>query len=41
MVSAENLPDANIQTYGSFIGLLKWVVPIAAIVGLIVIFLIS
>jgi hypothetical protein len=41
MASADNLPDANIKTYGSFIGLLKWAVPTIAILGLIVIFLIS
>lgn len=41
MVSADNLPDSNIRTYSGFVGLLKWVVPVAAILGLIVIFVIS
>ncbi len=41
MASAEDLPDVNIRTYSSFVGTLKWVVPVAAILGLIVIFLIS
>lgn len=41
MASADNLPDANVKTYSGFVGLLKWAVPIAAILGLIVIFLIS
>jgi hypothetical protein len=31
----------NEKTYGSFVTLLKWTVPIVAITGLIVIFLIS
>jgi hypothetical protein len=41
MVSADNLPDANVRTYGSFVTLLKWTVPTVAIIGLIVVFLIS
>lgn len=41
MASAKNLPDANIRTYSSFVGALKWVIPVAAIIGLTVIFLIS
>jgi hypothetical protein len=40
MASADNM-DAAQRTYGSFVGLLKWVVPIIAICALIVIFLIS
>jgi hypothetical protein len=41
MASADNLPAANEKTYGGFIALLKWTVPTVAIIGLIVIFLIS
>jgi hypothetical protein len=41
MASADKLPDMNEKTYGSFVTLLKWTVPIVAITGLIVIFLIS
>ena len=41
MASADKLPDMNGKTYGSFVTLLKWTVPIVAITGLIVIFLIS
>nr|WP_279323138.1 hypothetical protein [Altererythrobacter segetis] len=41
MASADKLPDANVKTYGSFVTLLKWAVPTVAIIGLIVIFLIS
>ena len=41
MAPAENLPSANAKTYGGFISLLKWTVPIAAILTLIVILLIS
>jgi hypothetical protein len=41
MASADNLPDANAKTYGSFVALLKWTIPTVAILGLIVILLIS
>jgi hypothetical protein len=41
MASADNLPAANEKTYNSFVTLLKWTVPTVAIIGLIVIFLIS
>jgi len=41
MASADNLPAANEKTYGGFITLLKWAVPTVAIIGLIVILLIS
>jgi hypothetical protein len=41
MASANKLPDANVRTYGSFVSLLKWTVPTVAIIGLIVVFLIS
>jgi hypothetical protein len=41
MAPADNLETAKIETYGSFVSLLKWTVPTVAIVGLIVIFLIS
>jgi hypothetical protein len=41
MASADNLPAAKEKTYNSFVTLLKWTVPTVAIIGLIVIFLIS
>lgn len=41
MASADKLPDMNEQTYGSFVTLLKWAVPTVAVIGLIVVFLIS
>jgi hypothetical protein len=41
MASADKLPDMNEKTYGSFVTLLKWTVPSIAVIGLIVIFLIS
>jgi hypothetical protein len=41
MASADNLPEANSKTYSGFVALLKWAVPVVAILGLIVIFLIS
>jgi hypothetical protein len=41
MASAENLPAAKEKTYNGFVTMLKWAVPIIAVSGLIVIFLIS
>ena len=41
MAPADNLEGAKIRTYGSFVTLLKWAVPIVAICALIVILLIS
>jgi hypothetical protein len=41
MASADNLPAANEKTYLSFVHLLKWAVPTAGIITLIVIILIS
>ena len=44
MTSADDLPAvpaAKEKTYNSFTTLLKWTVPTVAIIGLIVIFLIS
>ena len=41
MAPADNLETAKAETYGSFVTLLKWTVPTIAIIGLIVIFLIS
>ena len=41
MTSADNLPAAKEKTYLGFVSLLKWTVPTVAIIGLIVIFLIS
>ena len=32
---------AHEKTYGGFVGLLKWTVPVIAIIALVVIFLIS
>ncbi len=40
MASANDM-KAHQGTYGSFVGLLKWSVPIIAVIVLIVIFLIS
>jgi hypothetical protein len=40
MAGADNMKAAN-RTYGSFIALVKWAVPIVAVVALIVIILIS
>lgn len=41
MAPADNLETAKEKTYIGFITLLKWAVPTVAIIGLIVIFLIS
>ena len=41
MASADKLPASKEKTYDSFVTLLKWTVPTLAIIGLIVIFLIS
>lgn len=41
MASADNLPAANEKTYGGFVTLLKWSVPIIAVIALVVIILIS
>jgi hypothetical protein len=41
MTAAENIPAGKEETYLGFVHLLKWAVPTAAIIGLIVIFLIS
>lgn len=41
MTSADNIPAANEKTYSSFVTLVKWTVPTVAIIGLIVIVLIS
>lgn len=40
MGSANDMKAAN-QTYGGFITLLKWTVPVTALIALFVIFLIS
>jgi hypothetical protein len=41
MASADNLPAGKEKTYSGFVTLLKYTVPVVAIIGLIVIFLIS
>ena len=41
MASADNLPAEKESTYSGFVTLLKWTVPTVAIIGLIVVFLIS
>ncbi len=40
MASANDMNAAN-KTYGSFIGLLKWSVPLIAIIAMIIVILIA
>ena len=41
MADTANDMPAHERTYGSFVGLLKWVVPVIAIVALFVVLIIS
>ena len=41
MAESANDMKAHASTYGSFVGLLKWTVPLVAIIALVVILIIS